>query len=41
VGDEQLWIVVGDKESILPGIEELGLGPVQEIDVDGNVIGGQ
>jgi zinc protease len=39
--DRVIWIVVGDKQRIMPGLQELGFGPVQEIDADGNVIGGQ
>jgi zinc protease len=36
--DHVIWIVVGDKEQIMPGLQELGFGPVQEIDADGNVL---
>jgi zinc protease len=39
--DRMIWVVVGDKAQIMPGLQELGFGPVQEIDADGNVIGGQ
>ncbi len=35
--DKLVWIVVGDREKIEPGIRELGLGPIYEIDGDGNV----
>jgi len=31
--------VVGDKESIEEGLKDLELGPVYEIDADGNIIG--
>jgi len=34
-----VWIVVGDKESIEEGLKDLELGPVYEIDADGNIIG--
>ena len=30
-----LILVVGDKASVLPGLTELGLGPVEELDIDG------
>jgi zinc protease len=33
-----VWVVVGDLESIEAGIRELGIGPVYEIDADGNVL---
>jgi len=32
-----IWVVVGDMESIMEGLRELDLGPIQEIDADGNV----
>ena len=35
--DRLVWVVVGDREKIEPGIRELGLGPIYEIDADGNV----
>ncbi len=35
--DKVVWVVVGDRESIEPGIRELGFGRIQEIDADGNV----
>lgn len=34
-----VWVVVGDREKIEPGIRELGLGEIRLIDADGNVIG--
>ena len=34
-----IWIVVGDKESIEEGLRGLNLGPVYEIDPDGNILG--
>jgi zinc protease len=37
--DRVIWVVVGDKESIEEGLRGLGLGPVYEIDPDGNIIG--
>ncbi len=37
--DRLVWVVVGDKASIEQGIRELGIGPIYEIDGDGNVIG--
>ena len=35
--DGVIWVVVGDKASIEEGLRGLDLGPVYEIDVDGNV----
>ncbi len=35
--DKVVWVVVGDREKIEAGIRELGFGPVQLIDADGNV----
>jgi len=32
---EAIVLVVGDKQKVLPGLCELGLGPVQELDIDG------
>jgi zinc protease len=32
-----VWVVAGDREKIEPGLKELGLGDVREIDADGNV----
>ena len=37
--DGVIWVVVGDKASIEEGLRGLDLGPVYEIDVDGNVMG--
>jgi len=34
-----IWIVVGDKASVEEGLRGLNLGPVYEIDPDGNVLG--
>lgn len=34
-----IWVVVGDKASIQDGLKSLNLGPIFEIDADGNVIG--
>lgn len=34
-----IWVVVGDKAVIEDGLKALGLGPVFEIDADGNVKG--
>ncbi len=36
--DRLVWVVVGDREQIEPGIRELGFGPIYEIDGDGNVM---
>ncbi len=36
--DRVIWVVVGDKQLIMPGLQELGFGPVQEIDADGRVV---
>ena len=33
--ERALVLVVGDKASVLPGLLELGLGSVQELDIDG------
>lgn len=35
--DRIVWVVVGDREKIEAGIRELNLGPIVEIDADGNV----
>jgi zinc protease len=35
-----VWVVVGDREKIEQGIRELDIGPMYEIDADGNVIQG-
>ena len=37
--DGVIWVVGGDKASIEEGLRGLDLGPVYEIDVDGNVMG--
>ncbi len=37
--DKVVWLVVGDKEKIEPGIRELNLGTIYEIDADGTVKG--
>jgi zinc protease len=37
--DQVIWVVVGDKASIEEGLRALNLGPVYEIDPDGNVLG--
>jgi len=34
-----IWVIVGDKASIEEGLRGLNLGPVYEIDADGNVMG--
>ncbi|NND70145.1 MAG: insulinase family protein [Rhodothermales bacterium] len=34
-----VWIVVGDKSVIEPGIRDLGIGEIYTIDGDGNIIG--
>ena len=34
-----VWVVVGDKAKIEAGVRELGLGPIHEIDADGNLKG--
>jgi zinc protease len=34
-----IWVVVGDREVIEPGLRELDLGPIYEIEPDGNVKG--
>ncbi len=38
--DDFVWVVVGDREEIEPGIRELGWGPIRVIDPEGNVIEG-
>lgn len=37
--DDVVWVVVGDREVIEPGIRELGWGPVRIMDAEGNVEG--
>ena len=34
--NQRVWVVVGDRAKIEPGIRELGLGEVRLIDPDGN-----
>ncbi|CAN5278708.1 pitrilysin family protein [soil metagenome] len=36
--DEVLWVVVGDRAEIEPGIRELGWGPIRVLDAEGNVV---
>ena len=36
--DKIVWLVVGDKAVIEDGIRALELGPMYEIDADGNVL---
>jgi zinc protease len=36
--DKLVWVVVGDREVIEPGLRELGLGEIIFIDPDGNVL---
>ena len=36
---KMIWVVVGDRAVIEPGLRELNLGPIYEIDADGNVKG--
>jgi zinc protease len=38
--DNLVWVVVGDRSTIEPGIRELGLGELHVIDADGNPTGG-
>jgi zinc protease len=33
-----VWVVVGDRAKIEPGIRELNLGPLQFIDADGKPV---
>jgi zinc protease len=37
--DHTVWVVVGDRAKIEPGIRDLGLGELQFIDADGNPVG--
>jgi zinc protease len=37
--DQAVWVIVGDRAKIEPGIRELNLGPITVIDADGNVVG--
>ena len=34
-----LWVAVGDRAKIEPGLRELNLGPITIIDADGNPLG--
>ena len=36
--DNIRWFVVGDKEKILPGLQELGMNQIIMIDTDGNIL---
>ena len=36
--DALVWVVVGDRAKIEPGIKELGLGEIHHIDADGNPV---
>jgi zinc protease len=36
--DKMVWVVVGDRSKIEPGIKELNLGPIYHIDGDGNLM---
>jgi len=33
-----VWIVVGDRAKVEPGLKELGWGPIQVIDTDGKPV---
>jgi zinc protease len=35
--DKLVWVIAGDRAKIEPGLKELGLGAIKEIDADGNV----
>ena len=35
---QTIWVIVGDKEQIVPGLAELGLGEIHFIDADGNPV---
>ena len=37
--DQLLWVVVGDREEIEPGIQELGWGPIRVLDPEGHPAG--
>jgi len=37
--DNLTWVIVGDREKILPGIKALNIGEVKLIDADGNPVG--
>lgn len=36
--DNLVWVIVGDREKIEPGIRQLGLGEIYVIDADGNIV---
>ena len=36
--DRLTWVVIGDRESIEPGLRELGIGEIRLIDADGNPV---
>ncbi|WP_193162635.1 M16 family metallopeptidase [Microbulbifer hainanensis] len=36
--DQFIWVVVGDKQKIVDGIRDLDIGPINEIDADGNPV---
>ena len=36
--ENMMWFVVGDKEKILPGLQELELEKIVMIDADGNIL---
>ena len=36
--DHFVWVVVGDRAQIEPGLRELGFGEVRHVDTDGNPI---
>ena len=36
--DHTVWVVVGDREKVEPGIRKLDLGPIHHIDADGNPV---
>lgn len=33
--DQAVWVIVGDRAKIEPGVRELNLGPITVIDADG------
>jgi predicted Zn-dependent peptidase len=35
--NRMVWVISGDRAKIEPGLKELGLGEIREIDADGNV----
>ena len=36
--DQLTWVVVGDSSQVAAQLTQLGLGPVQRIDADGNLL---